>query len=172
MIKVITAVVCAFAAILMIILSVSTTYWLQWQIASDGRNITHYRGLFRHCWESRDNVTNELQTYDGRTDCDGKFTDFKTDWNGVTIAFMVLGLLFHFIAFIVAIVAACRKGHPFPSFWVAGMFFVAAILVVIALLVYTFHNWKRDVFFSWSYGGGWSTVALSIIAVVLIMADR
>lgn len=50
--------------------------------------------------------------------------------------------------------------------------FLSAILVVIALLVYTFHNWKRDVFFSWSYGGGWSTVALSIIAVVLIMADR
>lgn len=55
---------------------------------------------------------------------------FVTDWNGVTIAFMVLGLLFHFIAFIVAIVAACRKGHPFPSFWVAGIFFVAGKLVL------------------------------------------
>ena len=42
---------------------------------------------------------------------------------------MVLGLLFHLIAFIVAIVAACRKGHPFPSFWVAGIFFVAGNLV-------------------------------------------
>ena len=51
-------------------------------------------------------------------------------------------------------------------------FLFSAILVIIALLVYTFHNWKSDVFFSWSYGGGWSTVALSIIAVVLIMADR
>ena len=93
MIKVITAVVCAFAAILMIILSVSTTYWLQWQIASDGRNITHYRGLFRHCWESRDNVTNELQTYDGRTDCDGKFTDFKTGQLFTTLeAFKFVGV--------------------------------------------------------------------------------
>lgn len=55
---------------------------------------------------------------------------------------------------------------------IALSLFLPAILVVIALLVYTFHNWKRDVFFSWSYGGGWSTVALSIIAVVLIMADR
>lgn len=48
----------------------------------------------------------------------------------------------------------------------------SALLVIIALLVYTFHNWQSDVFFSWSYGGGWSTVALSIIAFVLIMADR
>ena len=45
-------------------------------------------------------------------------------------------------------------------------------MVIIALLVYTFHNWQDDVFFSWSYGGGWSTVALSVIAFVLIMADR
>ena len=48
----------------------------------------------------------------------------------------------------------------------------SAISVIIALLVFTFHNWESDVFFSWSYGGGWSTVALSIIAFVLIMADR
>lgn len=77
MIKVIAAVVCAFAAMLMIILSVSTTYWLQWQIASDGRNITHYRGLFKHCWESRNNVTNELETGDYRTGCDGEFAHVK-----------------------------------------------------------------------------------------------
>ena len=48
-----------------------------------------------------------------------------SDWNGVVIAFMVLGLLFHLVAFIFAIIAACRKGHPFPSFWVAGLFFIA-----------------------------------------------
>lgn len=60
MIKVIASVVCAFAAMLMIILSLATTYWLQWVIVSHNRNITHYRGLFRHCWESRDNVTDEL----------------------------------------------------------------------------------------------------------------
>lgn len=77
MIKVITAVVCAFAAMLMIILSVATTYWMQWQVASDGRNITHYRGLFKHCWESRDNVTNELDTTEGRTGCSGEYLDVK-----------------------------------------------------------------------------------------------
>lgn len=67
MIKVITAVVCAFAAMLMIILSVATTYWLQWVIVSGNRNITHYRGLFRHCWESRDNITDEL--FNDESDC-------------------------------------------------------------------------------------------------------
>lgn len=58
------------------------------------------------------------------------------------------------------------------SFIVLVLVLFSAILVIIALLVYTFHNWQSDVFFSWSYGGGWSTVALSIIAFVLIMADR
>ena len=48
-----------------------------------------------------------------------------SDWNGTVIAFMVLSLLFHLAAFIFAIIAACRKGHPFPSFWVAGLFFIA-----------------------------------------------
>ena len=75
MIKVITAIVCAFAAMLMIILSVATTYWLQWVIVSDGHNITHYRGLFKHCFESRDNVTNELIKED--SGCTGEYTDFK-----------------------------------------------------------------------------------------------
>ena len=75
MIKVITAIVCAFAAMLMIILSVATTYWLQWVIVSEGHNITHYRGLFKHCFESRDNVTNELIKEDSR--CTGEYTDFK-----------------------------------------------------------------------------------------------
>ena len=78
MIKVITAIVCAFAAMLMIILSVATTYWLQWEIPSHGKNITHYRGLFRHCWETRDNVTNELDTSEGRTDCVNDFFDHDT----------------------------------------------------------------------------------------------
>ena len=75
MIKVITAIVCAFAAMLMIILSVATTYWLQWVIVSEGHNITHYRGLFKHCFESRDNVTNELIKED--SGCTGEYTDFK-----------------------------------------------------------------------------------------------
>lgn len=174
MIKVIASVVCAFAAMLMIILSLATTYWLQWVIVSHNRNITHYRGLFRHCWESRDNVTDELIS--AESDCSNdKHTlqdVLKSDWNGAVIALMFLALICHLIAFIIAIVAAIRKGHPFPSFTVGGFFCAAAILVVIALLVFTFFNWKDDVFFSWSYGGGWSTVALSIIAFVLIMADR
>ena len=60
----------------------------------------------------------------------------------------------------------------FLFFTHGGFVLLPAVMVIIALLVYTFHNWKSDVFFSWSYGGGWSTVALSIIALVLIMADR
>ena len=52
-----------------------------------------------------------------------------SDWNGAVIAFMLLGLLFHLIAFIFAIVAACRKGHPFPSFLVAGLFLTAGNFV-------------------------------------------
>ena len=73
MIKVITAIVCSFAAIVMIILSLATTYWLQWVIISGNENITHYRGLFYHCYESRDNITDELLD----DDCDGDYLDWK-----------------------------------------------------------------------------------------------
>lgn len=71
MIKVITAIVCSFAAMLMIILSLATTYWLQWVIISDNQNVTHYRGLFYHCYEARDNITDELI----KEDCDGDYLD-------------------------------------------------------------------------------------------------
>ena len=71
MIKVITAIVCSFAAMVMIILSLATTYWLQWVIISGNQNITHYRGLFYHCYEARDNITDELI----EDDCDGSYLD-------------------------------------------------------------------------------------------------
>jgi len=73
MIKVITAIVCSFAAMVMIILSLATTYWLQWVIISGNQNITHYRGLFYHCYEARDNITDEL-IQDG---CEGDYLDVK-----------------------------------------------------------------------------------------------
>ena len=73
MIKVITAIVCSFAAMVMIILSLATTYWLQWVIVSGNQNITHYRGLFYHCYEVRDNITDELI----EDDCDGSYLDVK-----------------------------------------------------------------------------------------------
>lgn len=73
MIKVITAIVCSFAAIVMIILSLATTYWLQWVIISGNQNITHYRGLFYHCYEARDNITDELM----EDDCSGSYLDVK-----------------------------------------------------------------------------------------------
>lgn len=69
-----------------------------------------------------------------------------------------------------AIVGNCLSLKSFKL--VVLMFFLLGLFVIIGLLVYTFKNWQTDVYFSWSYGGGWSTVALSIIAIVLIMADR
>ncbi|XP_032223349.2 claudin domain-containing protein 2 isoform X2 [Nematostella vectensis] len=168
MIKIITALVCAFAAMLMLIVSMATTYWLQWVIPSEGVNITHFRGLARQCFEVRHNETDALI----KENCGDWFEGGFPDWTGAVIAFLVLALLCHFVAFVLAMVNACRKGEPFPVFWVCGLFMIAAIFVIIGLLVYTFSNWKNDVYFSWSYGGGWSTVALSIIAFVLIMADR
>ena len=49
-----------------------------------------------------------------------------SDWNGATIAFMILGLICHLVAFVFTIVTTvCRKGHPFPSFLIGGLFVVA-----------------------------------------------
>ncbi|KAL9971433.1 hypothetical protein ACROYT_G023953 [Oculina patagonica] len=169
MIKVITSFVSCLAAILLGILALSTDFWrVWWKEDKEIQGVQyHHEGLFQTCSETSINDT--VLAADRCTDLHSLG---RPDWNGATIAFMILGLIAHLIAFIFAIVAACRKGYPFPSFWIGGLFVVAALLVIIALLVYTFHNWQDDVFFSWSYGGGWSTVALSIIAFVLIMADR
>lgn len=39
---------------------------------------------------------------------------------------MILGLICHLVAFVFTIVTtACRKGHPFPSFLIGGLFVVA-----------------------------------------------
>jgi len=45
------------SSILMLIVSMATNYWLQWMIPSHGQNITHYRGLGKHCWEAVHNET-------------------------------------------------------------------------------------------------------------------
>lgn len=169
MIKVITSFVSCLAAILLGILALATDFWLVWwkEAKEIGGVQYHHEGLFKTCSETSIN-----STVVAADSCTTLHDLGRPDWNGAVIALMFLALVCHLIAFIIAIVAAIRKGHPFPSFTVGGFFCAAAILVVIALLVFTFFNWKDDVFFSWSYGGGWSTVALSIIAFVLIMADR
>ncbi|XP_020626245.1 claudin domain-containing protein 2-like isoform X1 [Orbicella faveolata] len=170
MIKVITSFVSCLAAILLGILALATDFWRVWW--KEDKEIEgvqyHHEGLFQTCSETTINGT--VLAVDRCTDLHELG---RPDWNAATIALMIIGLICHLFAFVFTIVTtACRKGHPFPSFFIGGLFVAAAIAVIIALLVYTFHNWQSDVFFSWSYGGGWSTVALSIIAFVLIMADR
>ena len=46
----------------MLIISMATTYWLQWVVPNPdhGTNLTNFQGLVRHCWELRNNVTDEL----------------------------------------------------------------------------------------------------------------
>ncbi|XP_020916694.1 claudin domain-containing protein 2 isoform X2 [Exaiptasia diaphana] len=166
MIKIITTFQCALVAMLMGILGLATDYWKVWWKEERATNITrmYNSGLFFECNEATSKSVIVINHKCGDL--------AQTDWTGVVIAFLVLALLCHLVAFILALVNACRKGEPFPVFWVCGLFFFACLFVIIGLLVYTFKNWQSDVYFSWSYGGGWSTVALSVIAIVLIMADR
>lgn len=49
---------------------------------------------------------------------------------------------------------------------------ISALAAFVAMMIYTFKLWENDVFFSWSYGAGWTTVAMALIGIVLIMADR
>ena len=71
MIKIIVTLVCAFSSMLMLIISMATTYWIQWVIPNPahGTNLTNFQGLIRQCWELRNNVTDEL-IKDG---CEGLF---------------------------------------------------------------------------------------------------
>ena len=48
----------------------------------------------------------------------------------------------------------------------------SALSAFIAMMIYTFKLWENDIYFSWSYGAGWTTVAMALIGIVLIMADR
>lgn len=73
MIKIITTIVCGMCAMLMLIISMATNYWLQWVIATHGQNITHYRGLAKHCWESVHNETGAL--IEENTGCGKYFED-------------------------------------------------------------------------------------------------
>ncbi|XP_001642058.2 claudin domain-containing protein 2 isoform X1 [Nematostella vectensis] len=173
MIKIITTFMNALTAMLMGCLCLATDYWKVWWEQNTAANLQRFNneGLFFTCNEGViRNATSGVTYTVVNHQCAEMGTRF--DWTGAVIAFLVLALLCHFVAFVLAMVNACRKGEPFPVFWVCGLFMIAAIFVIIGLLVYTFSNWKNDVYFSWSYGGGWSTVALSIIAFVLIMADR
>jgi hypothetical protein len=47
-----------------------------------------------------------------------------------------------------------------------------ALSAFVAMMIYTFKLWENDIYFSWSYGAGWTTVAMALIGIVLIMADR
>ena len=69
MIKIITTIVCGISAMLMLIVSMATNYWLQWMVATSGLNITHFRGLGKmQCWEA---VHNETGAYvEKASDCD------------------------------------------------------------------------------------------------------
>ncbi|XP_031553419.1 claudin domain-containing protein 2-like isoform X2 [Actinia tenebrosa] len=167
MIKILTTFQCALVAILMAVLGLATDYWKVWWMVEKATNIKrmYNAGLFYECSEATNNNSVLIINHD----C----TSLKReDWAGAVVAFIILAMICHLIAFIFALVNACRKGEPFPVFWVCGLFLFAALFVVIGLLVYTFINWESDIYFSWSYGGGWSTVALSVIALVLILADR
>lgn len=45
---------------------------------------------------------------------------------------MILGLICHLIAFAYTIMTtACRKGHPFPSFSIGGLFVAAGTKVIL-----------------------------------------
>ena len=44
------------------------------------------------------------------------------------MAFLVLGIICHLVAFIRAIVNACQKGRSFPSYFVGGLFVAAGNL--------------------------------------------
>jgi len=173
MIKVISSFICSFTAFILLILCLVTNYWLEWEITNAwyDTHVTHYRGLWEHCFEiDRRNDSWPFPANKTVTECskidEGAFV-------GVVVAFIIIAILVHVIAFIFALIYACNSSSKrFPVKICAGLFFVAALVIMIALLVYTEHYHRKDVFFSWSYGGGWSVVALDFIAFVLIIADR
>ena len=52
------------------------------------------------------------------------------DWLGAVIAFLILGLLCHLVAFVLAAVNACKKGQPFPVLLVSVFFVLSGRFLV------------------------------------------
>lgn len=170
MIKIIVTFVTAFAAVLMLILAFATTYWSTHTMRKAGFNQDqvhyHHEGLFERCYDVYENDT----FVESKSDCINIGVEA---WNVIIMILLGIAMLFYILAFVfAAIYSFYTRRWKYPLFTNCSLMGLAALCGFIAMMIYTFKLWEDDIYFSWSYGAGWTTVAMAIIGIVLVMADR
>ena len=174
-IKTVASYWCMFICVLIIIVSLATIYWHEFKLADPNVKdaVSHFNvGLWEKCEEVE--YKKENRTED-KGCSDYEPPDYVDDWGSkrnTVVVMYVFALLDTLIAFIF-ITTYCATGkYYFPVKRSAAMFFIAALVMCIGLIVYTATFANSVVSFSWSYGAGWSAVAMYIITIVLLFADK
>lgn len=178
--KTATVYCCTIFSILIIIISLATNYWYEFEKkANDVKpgTVSHFRvGLFEQCETIYYNHDTEVHDDSEEKDCeDFQVPDGVDDWfprRDTLIATYIIAMILTLIGFIF-VTAYCVTGkYFFPVGRVAICYFLSALVIIIGLCVYTSTFYDLDVSFSWSYGAGWSAAAMYIIAIVLLYADK
>lgn len=170
MIKIIVTFVTCFVSVLMIVLAFATSHWNQHTTREAGFDENqihyHYEGLFERCFDVYENDT----FVDNKSNCMN--IDIEA-WNVIVMILLGISMLFFILAFVfAAIYSFYTRRSKYPLVTNCSLIGLAALAAFVAMMIYTFKLWENDVFFSWSYGAGWTTVAMALIGIVLIMADR
>jgi len=190
---------CTFFTVLIIIISLATNYWHEYDIKtrkkldngdeptypSDGEpffNVVnkHRAGLWEKCEEvvnyKLDEDEDEVEIDSTELGCvDYDPPTFVKNYEikrTVLVVCYIIALLATLIAFIFVTVYCTTGKYYFPVGRSAICYFIAALSILIGLLVYTDMYFSAKVSFSWSYGAGWSAVVMYIITIVLMYADK
>ncbi|XP_046850978.1 lens fiber membrane intrinsic protein-like [Xenia sp. Carnegie-2017] len=170
MIKIIVTYVTSFVSILMLILAFATSHWNQHTIKKAGLNANqvhyHYEGLYERCFDVYENGT----YVESKSNC----LNLKVAaWNVMVMILLSISMFLFILAFVfAAIYSFYTRRTKYPIVVNCSLIGIAAVSAFIAMMIYTFKFWDEDIYFSWSYGAGWTTVAMALIGIVLIMADR
>eukprot|EP00111_Clytia_hemisphaerica_P020271 TCONS_00059742-protein len=177
-IKTVVTYSCMIFSIIILIISLATNYWHEYEIP-DGKTpltVTYFNvGLFEKCteihyrWGWRNTTVEDLGCEDYEPPLSLDDWEMRRD---TLVVMFVLAVIFTLISFIFITVYCATGKYYFPVGRTAICFILAAICVMIGLIVYTNTFINHDVAFSWSYGAGWSAVAMYIITTILIYADK
>jgi len=172
-IKTVSSYSCSVFCAIVVILSVSTSYWVEYKRYYKDNEETVNFGLFETC--------NPCQK--GEPDCKpckdlpvretkGRMEAFSTA-RMVLVGTYIIALMLTLIGFIFVTVYCVTGKYYFPIGRVAICFVASAICVAAGLIVFTMVFKKvKDTWFSWSYGAGWSAAGMYIITTILLYADK
>ncbi|XP_012560070.1 uncharacterized protein LOC105846161 isoform X1 [Hydra vulgaris] len=191
-VKTIATVSCSIFCIVIIILSLVTNYWYEFEeeLSQDRKTLVKSvfedkssnhsviftrvglweqcnTVIYNHLREDEKEMTEKCESY--------KVPSYINNWTirrNVLVIFYIISLLLTLVAFAFETIYCVTRKYYFPVGRIALCFFISALLILISLSVYTNTFIRQNIAFSWSYGAGWSAVVMYIISIVLLYADK